>query len=153
MPDLDAFDRKILRALQRDGRISMTALAEQVGLSATQCARRLQRLEAEGPISGYGARLDRRQAGWSVMVLVSVALERHGEARAEAFHQAVRALPEVTECLLLTGDADYLLRVVAPDLEAYSRFVTETLMRLPGVASIRSGVVLAEIKTGQPLPL
>ncbi len=153
MSDLDAFDRKILRALQRDARLTMTALAEEVALSPTQCARRLQRLEGEGLVAGYGARLDRAKAGWSVTVLVAVGLERHGEARAEAFHQAVRALPEVIECLLLTGDADYQLRVVAPDLEAYSRFVTERLMRLPGVASIRSGVVLAEVKAMSPLPL
>ena len=153
MTALDAYDRRILAALQRDGRLTMTALAEQVALSATQCARRLQRLEAEGLVAGYGARLDRVKAGWSVMVLVSVALERHGEARAEAFHQAVRRLPEVIECLLLTGDSDYQLRVVAPDLEAYARFVTDTLMRLPGVASIRSGVVLTEIKGLSPLPV
>ncbi len=153
MAELDSYDRRILAALQADARVTMTALAEQVALSPTQCARRLQRLESAGLVAGYGARLDRVKAGWSVMVLVAVALERHGEARAEAFHQAVRRLPEVIECLLLTGDSDYQLRVVAPDLEAYARFVTDTLMRLPGVASIRSGVVLTEVKGLSPLPV
>jgi len=153
MAELDSYDRRILAALQADARVTMTALAEQVALSPTQCARRLQRLEDAGLVAGYGARLDRAKAGWSVMVLVAVALERHGESRAEAFHQAVRRLPEVIECLLLTGDSDYQLRVVAPDLEAYARFVTDTLMRLPGVASIRSGVVLTEVKGMSPLPV
>lgn len=151
--ELDAFDLRLLAALQRDGRASQVQLAEAVGLSASQCARRIARLEEAGVIRGYGARLDPRALGLDVTALVSVRLERHGEQAASAFHRALETMPEVTEVLLLTGDADYLLRVVVADLDAYAEFALRRLMTLPGVASLRSSIVLETVKRAEALPL
>ena len=153
MIDLDAYDLNILRALQGDARLSNVALSERVNLSPSQCSRRLQRLEREGAIAGYGVRLDQAALGLDVIALVNVTLERQGEAPATRFHAAVRAMPEVLECLLVTGDADYQLRVIAPTLQAFSGFVLERLMKLPGVAAIRSSIVLDAVKPMGPLPL
>ncbi len=150
---LDLFDLRLLALLQADGRASHVQLAQRVGLSASQCARRIARLEEEGVIRGYGARLDPRALGLGVTALVSVRLERHGEERAAAFHRAVSAMPEVTEVLLLTGDTDYLLRVVVADLDAYADFALRRLMTLPGVASLRSSIVLETVKRAEALPL
>lgn len=153
MLDLDAFDLAILRALQADARLSNVALSEQVNLSASQCSRRLQRLEDAGIVAGYSVALDQAALGLDVTALVSVSLERHGENPAAALHAAVRGMPEVLECLLMTGDADYQLRVVVPTLQDFSRFVLDRLMKLPGVASIRSSIVLEAVKPMGPLPL
>lgn len=150
---IDLFDRKILKVLMSDGRATMSALAEEVGLSATQCARRLARLEDEGIVSSYTVRLNRRKIGLGVVALVNVSLERQGESQAQKFQQAVVNLPEVIECLLLTGDADYQLRVIEQDLDSYAEFVTTKLMRLPGVANIRSSIVIGEVKADTPIPL
>jgi Lrp/AsnC family leucine-responsive transcriptional regulator len=150
---LDGFDLRLLAALQRDGRASHVQLAEVVGLSASQCARRIARLEDGGAIRGYGARLDPRALGLGVTALVAVRLERHGQQAADAFHRALAAWPEVTEVLLLTGDADYLLRVVVSDLDAYAEFALRRLMALPGVASLRSSIVLETVKRADCLPL
>lgn len=151
--DLDAYDIAILTAMQEDARLSNVALAERVNLSASQCSRRLARLENEGAIAGYRAVLGKAMLGIDVTALVSVTLERHGENPAAAFHSAVVTLPEVLECLLITGDADYQLRVVAPSLAEFSRFVIDRLMKLPGVASIRSAIVLEAVKPMGPIPL
>ncbi len=153
MSSLDKFDRKLLKSLMHDGRATMSALAEKVSLSATQCARRLARLEAEGVISSYTVRLNRRKIGLGVVALVNVSLERQGDSQAQKFQQAVASLPEVIECLLLTGDADYQLRVIEKDLDSYAKFVTTRLMRLPGVANIRSSIVIGEVKADAPIPL
>ncbi len=153
MSSLDKFDRKLLKSLMHDGRATMSALAEKVSLSATQCARRLARLEAEGVISSYTVRLNRRKIGLGVVALVNVSLERQGDSQAQKFQQAVASLPEVIECLLLTGDADYQLRVIEKDLDSYAEFVTTRLMRLPGVANIRSSIVIGEVKADAPIPL
>lgn len=150
---LDGFDLRLLAALQRDGRASHVALAAAVGLSPSQCARRVARLEQAGVIRGYGARLDPRALGLGVTALVAVRLERHGEHAAAAFHRALEAMPEVTEVLLLTGDADYLLRVVVADLDAYAEFALRRLMALPGVAQLRSSIVLETVKRAEGLPL
>ena len=153
MPDIDRYDRRLLRALMRNGRATLASLADEVALSPTQCARRMQRLEQQGLIAGYQAILDRRIAGFGVMALVNVSLERQGESLAQAFQQAVADLPEVVECLLLTGDADYQLRVIERDLDSYAEFVTNRLMRLPGIAHIRSSIALREVKQECGLPL
>jgi Lrp/AsnC family leucine-responsive transcriptional regulator len=153
MTDIDRYDRRLLRALMRNGRATLAALAEEVALSPTQCARRMQRLEQQGLIAGYQAILDRHIAGFGVMALVNVSLERQGEGLAQAFQQAVADLPEVVECLLLTGDADYQLRVIERDLDSYAEFVTNRLMRLPGIAHIRSSIALREVKQECGLPL
>ncbi len=153
MEKLDRYDRRLLRALMRNSRATLAALADEVALSPTQCARRMQRLEQAGLIAGYQAILDRRAAGFGVMALVNVSLERQGESLAQAFQQAVKELPEVVECLLLTGDSDYQLRVIERDLDSYAEFVTRRLMRLPGVAHIRSSIALREVKQECGLPL
>ena len=153
MIDLDAFDLAILRALQGDARLSNVAISEQVNLSASQCSRRLLRLEEAGIVAGYAVALDQSALGLDVTALVSVTLERHGEDPAADLHNAVRGMPEVLECLLMTGDADYQLRIVVPTLQDFSRFVLDRLMKLPGVASIRSSIVLEAVKPMGPLPL
>lgn len=153
MSELDHFDRKILKVLMTDGRATMSALADEVALSATQCARRLARMEDEGIVSGYRVRLDRRKIGLGVVALVNVSLERQGENLAREFQETISNWPEVIECLLLTGDADYQLRVMEKDLDSYAEFVTTRLMRLPGVANIRSSIVIGELKSEAPVPL
>jgi len=153
MLDFDAYDLAILGALQQDARLSNVALSAHVNLSPSQCSRRLQRLEQEGVVAGYRVALDQTALGLDVTALVSITLERHGESPAATLHRAVRDMPEVLECLLMTGDADYQLRVVVPTLHEFSRFVLDRLMKLPGVASIRSAIVLEAVKPMAPLPL
>lgn len=153
MIDLDAYDIAILHALQEDARLTNVALSERVNLSASQCSRRLQRLEQVGVVTGYGVTLNQAALGLDVTALVHVTLERHGENPAAVLHGAVLDMPEVLECLLMTGDADYQLRVVLPTLQHFSRFVLDRLMKLPGVASIRSSIVLEAVKPMGPLPL
>lgn len=153
MIDLDAYDIAILAALQEDARLTNVALSERVNLSASQCSRRLQRLEQAAIVTGYRVALDQTALGLDVTALVHLTLERHGENPAAVLHAAVRDMPEVLECLLMTGDADYQLRVVVPTLRDFSGFVLERLMKLPGVASIRSSIVLEAVKPMGPLPL
>lgn len=150
---LDGFDRRLLIALQADARQSNVALADAVHLSPSQCSRRLQALEARGIIRGYHADIAPDRIGLGVTAFVTVTLEKHGEHQARSFHQAVRDVPEILECLLVTGDGDYLLRVVAPDLSSFSHLLTERLMRLPGVANLRSSIALQAVKDGAPLPI
>lgn len=150
---LDALDRRILRALQEDARISNVALAEQIGLSPTPCLRRVRTLEGEGVIRRYAALVDQGAVGLPVSVFVSVSLERQVEGVLEAFETRVRERPEVMECYLMTGDSDYLLRVVTADLGAYERFLMEHLTRIPGVASIRSSFALKQVTYKTALPL
>lgn len=150
---LDGYDLKLLAAIQEDGRASHVALADKVALSPSQCSRRLARLEADGTIAGYRAALNPQALGYGVEALVSVSLERHGESPADAFHAAVAGFPEILDCWLVTGDSDYVLRVVAPDLKRFSDFLLVGLMRLPGVANVRSSIVLDRIGPAKGLPL
>lgn len=150
---LDGYDIKILAALQEDARISHVALSERVNLSPSQCARRIARLEQEGFLHGYHARLDPGALGLDVIALVTVSLKEHGEAAVQAFQTAVLDLPEVLECALTTGDADYLLRVAAPDLRSFSQIVMHRLMALPNVGNLRSAIILDQIKPLATLPL
>lgn len=150
---LDGFDLKLLRALQRDGRQSHVALAEAVHLSPSQCARRLAALEAAGIITGYGARLDAKALGLGVVALVAVRLDRQQATQDAAFRRALAKLDAVTECLMVTGDSDYLLRIVAPDLEAFSALLQHAILALPGVANVRSSLVLETVKRSEGLPL
>nr|WP_218170787.1 Lrp/AsnC family transcriptional regulator [Pseudomonas gingeri] len=150
---LDAYDRKILAALQRDGRLSNVELAEQIGLSASPCLRRVRMLEEAGVIRGYQVNLDRDEVGLGLTVFVGVKVERHHEADAEAFRLAVTALPQVISAFLVSGESDFLLQVVVPDLRAYERFLTGELLRLPGVRDIRSNFAIQAVKTPGPLPL
>ena len=150
---LDFFDRRILQALQDDARLSNVALARRVNLSASQCARRLKALERRGVVRGYNARLDLASVGLGVTAFVTVTMEKHGQAQARAFHDAVQDVAEILECQLVTGDGDYLLRVVARDLTAFSGLMTDRLMRLPGVANLRSSIALTPIKETARLPI
>lgn len=150
---LDAADRRILRALQRDGRLPIVALAEQVGLSATPCQRRVRRLEEEGVIQGYGARLDPARLGLPLQAFVQVALVSHAEDVVERFHAALAQRPEVLAAYTMSGDMDYLLHVLAPDMDAFGEFATRALLRLPGVKETRSSFVLATLKPPREVPV
>lgn len=150
---LDRIDRKILAALQEDGRLPNNELAERVGLSPSPCLRRVKALEEAGVIARYVALVDPASVDLPVNIFVSVSLERQVEARLDGFEAEVMALPEVLECYLMTGDADYLLRVVVPDLASYERFLKEHLTRIPGVASIRSSFALKQVRYRTALPL
>ncbi|MBP2149959.1 Lrp/AsnC family transcriptional regulator [Xanthobacter autotrophicus DSM 597] len=150
---LDAIDRKILAALQADGRKSIAELSGEVGLSPSPCLRRVKALEEEGLIARYAAVLDQRKAGLPVSVFVSIKLERQQEEALDSFSAAIRGWPEVLECYLMTGPRDYLLRVVAADLDAYERFLKEKLTRLDGIASIESSFALEQVKYSNILPL
>ncbi len=153
MAELDDFDRKILAALQRDGRMSNVALSEVVALSPSQCARRLQRLEEIGAIRGYGAFLDPQALGFGIMALVTVTLEKHARADIKEFRDLVLRRPENVECLAITGDGDFQLRIVARDLPSFSRFLMEAIIPMPGVATTRSHIVLEQIKDTHELPI
>ncbi|WP_280552767.1 Lrp/AsnC family transcriptional regulator [Halomonas sp. 25-S5] len=150
---LDAIDRRLLAALQRDARLSNVQLAEEVNLSPSPCLRRVRQLEAAGLIRGYHAELDRGGVGLGLTVFVGIKVERHHEAQANAFREAVVALPEVVSAHLVSGESDFLLQVVVADLAAYEHFLTGTLLRLPGISDIRSNFAIQTVKEHGPLPL
>lgn len=150
---LDAFDRQILDALQQDARLTNVQLAEAIGLSPSPCLRRVRALERAGLIAGYHATLSRSGIGLGLTVFVGVKVERHRDDTAEAFREAVKAIPEVISCHLVSGEADFLLQVVVPDLAGYERLLLETLLRLPGVSDIRSNFSIQTVKEHSSLPL
>ena len=150
---IDNFDRSILGALQKDGRISNVDLAERVNLSESACLRRVRRLEDKGFIERYAALLDQRQAGLSGNVFVHIALHREEQSELAAFEAAVQNLPEVMECYLMTGEFDYLLRVVVSDMADFERVHNESLTRLPGVARVNSSVAIRTVRKTTELPL
>ena len=150
---LDAIDRQILENLQNDARMRNVELAEKVGLSPSPCLRRVGNLEETGVIRGYATLVDAEAVGLPVSVFVSVTLEKQIEKALEKFEKEIRARPEVMECYLMTGDADYLLRVVTSDLSAYERFLIEHLTRIPGVASIKSSFALKQVAYRTALPI
>jgi len=155
MPDiqLDAFDRRILDQLQRNGRISNVELAKSVGLSPSPCLRRVRDLEDGGVIDRYAAILNQGSAGFSLSVFVQVTLERQVETALETFERVIAGRPEVMEAYLMTGDSDYLLRIVVPDVSDYEAFLKDHLTRIPGVASIKSSFALNRVKYETALPL
>lgn len=150
---LDEIDRRILAVLQEDARIANVELATRVGISASPCWRRVREMEESGAISRYVTLLDPAALDLKVSVFVQVTLEKQVEGALEVFEKAVQARPEVMECYLMTGDADYHLRVVVPDLAAYERFLMDHLTRVPGIANIRSGFALKQVKYTTALPL
>lgn len=150
---LDPADVRILAYLQAHGRASNAELADVAFLSASQCHRRVKRLESEGIIRGYRAELDPASVGLDISAFVHVSLSAHGESPATAFVDALDDLPEVLECYSLAGDTDYLLKVVMPNLQAFSDFLMHTLMPMPGIGSVKSYVVLEEIRREGALPL
>ena len=150
---LDAIDRQILHHRQENARISNVELARAVGLSPSPCSRRLRDLEKAGIVKEYVTLIDPAAADLSVSVFINVTLDKQVEQDLEVFESAVRELPEVMECYLMTGDADYLLRVVIADLEAYKSFLMDHLTRIPGVANIRSSFALKQVKYRTALPI
>ncbi|TPM34156.1 Lrp/AsnC family transcriptional regulator [Mesorhizobium sp. B2-3-4] len=150
---LDAIDRRILAALQRDARLTNVQLADEIGLSPSPCLRRVRMLEEAGIISGYHANLNRVEVGLGLTVFVGVKVERHHDETATAFRNAVLTLPDVISCHLVSGEADFLLQIVVPDLAGYERLLLETLLKLPGVSDIRSNFAIQTVKAHAPLPL
>jgi Lrp/AsnC family transcriptional regulator, leucine-responsive regulatory protein len=145
-PKLDDIDRRILAALQRDGRLSIVDLAGQIGLSATPCLRRVKRLEQCGVITGYAAIINPAATGRSLHAFVQVNLDNHAEDTVTAFQRAIMARPEVVACYPISGEFDYLLQVMVPDLEAYSEFALKALLRMPGVKDTRSSFAMGVLK-------
>ncbi len=153
MDALDKVDADMVDRLQRDGRLSNAKLAEQLGVSEASCWRRQKRLEEAGVIDGYQAILNRRKLGGGVMAFVQIVCTQHSEEVTAAFERIIQACPQVLSCHNTTGEADFLLQVVARDLDDYSRFVEKVLRKLPGVSSIRSNLSLRELKTTNRLPI
>lgn len=151
--DLDEVDRTILRLIQEDGSLSNAKLAERLSLSVTPCWRRLHRLEQDGYIEGYQANLNRRKLGYGVLAFVQLGFGIHTDDSPNRFEKAILAHPEVLSCHKITGAADYMLQVVAQDLDSYGEFIERVLRVLPGVTSIHSSLALREIKASSRLPV
>jgi len=151
--DIDAIDIKILNELQKEGRLTNVQLADRVGLSPSPCLSRVRALEESGLILRYVALLDPHKLGAVVSVFVQVTLERQIENMLQVFETAVGGFPEVMECYLMTGDSDYLLRVVVNDVEAFQRFIVEKLVKVKGVATIRSSFALKQVKYQTAYPV
>lgn len=150
---LDAIDTRILVELQRNGRLTITELAERVGLSPSPCLRRVKLLEERGAIAGYVAVVDQNVVGLEVNVFASIRLERQREEELERFSAAISQWPEVMECYLMTGTRDYLMRIVVGSLSDYERFIKDKLSRLEGVASIESSFALSRVKHTTVVPI
>ena len=153
-PRIDEIDVRLLHEVQEDARLSNVDLAARIGLSPSPCLRRMKHLEQSGVIKGYMTLLDQNAVGLPVSVFISVTLKEQSERALDEFESRIRALPEVMECYLMTGTADYLLRVVMADLAAYERFLKEHLTRIPAIASIQSSFALKQVsfRTALPLP-
>ncbi|MEJ2171371.1 MAG: Lrp/AsnC family transcriptional regulator [Woeseiaceae bacterium] len=150
---LDRYDRLILKALQRDGRISNVQLAAAVNLSESACLRRVRALEDSGYIDRYAALVNQARAGLSGNIFVHIGLHREEQSELAAFEEAVRDIPEVMECYLMTGEFDYLLRVVVADMADFERLHKGALTRLPGVARVNSSVAIRTVQKKTELPL
>ena len=150
---IDSIDRRILQLLQADAKVTNAELARRVGLSPSPCLARVRALERAGVIARHVTLLDPLKVGLGVSVFIQVSLEQQAERSLNAFQAAITAYPEVLECYLMTGDADYLLRVVVADVPALERFIVERLTKVRGVASIRSSFALKQVKYETALPL
>jgi Lrp/AsnC family leucine-responsive transcriptional regulator len=153
MNQLDRHDVLLLAELQRDSRQTVQQLAAAVGLSATPAWKRVKELESAGIIRGYTALVDREKVGLALAVLAEVNLTRHNEDDVRRFEQAVAESPQIVSCYATTGAADYVLKVLVPDIKSYEAFLHETAFKLPGVTHVRSSVVLKEVKAETRLPL
>jgi len=153
MTALDPIDRKILAVLQADSRVTMQELADRVGLSVSPCHRRVKLMEERGVITGYIATVNQKALGLPVSVFISIKLARQKEEDLERFARAISTWDEVLECYLMTGNRDYLLRVVAADLASYEAFLKNKLTRLDGIASIESSFALSQVKYSIALPV
>ena len=156
-PDLDAIDLRVLRALQANGRATYDELASQVSLSSSATLRRVKRLEEAGVIAGYVALLRPERVGLALTAYINVRLEKHSESHKrspmDAFRASIQGWPEVVECASLTGEMDYLLRVVVADMAHYSRFVMDTLLKHPSVQDCKTSFVLDRVKSTTALPI
>ncbi|MED5618108.1 Lrp/AsnC family transcriptional regulator [Ideonella sp. BN130291] len=153
MEPLDRHDVVLLTELQRDSRQTVQQLAERVGLSSTPCWKRVKDMEAAGIIRGYTALIDREKVGLSLCVIAEVNLTRHNEDDVRRFEQAVADCPQIVSCYSTTGQADYVIKVLVPDIKGYEQFLHETAFKLPGVTHVRSSVVLKEVKSELRLPI
>lgn len=151
--ELDAVDRSILEALQSNGRMSNVELAKGIHLSPAATHTRLRRLEREGFIDGYSARLNRQKLGFHMLCYINISLQTHASEELERFRRELRKMPEVLECCLLTGEFDYLAKVILRDQNDLEHFIVKRLATLPGVAKVNTSVVVAEIKSAAPLPI
>lgn len=149
----DAADIRILKALQADGRLSNQDLSAAVGLSPSPCWRRVRRLEELGVIRGYSAQLDRRAVGLGVLAFIRVQIDSHSEAEARRFEDEVKQLDKVVACYSITGPADFLLQVMADDLDDFGQFAMTVVRRLPGIKEMQSSLVLKEVKAPTALPV
>jgi Lrp/AsnC family leucine-responsive transcriptional regulator len=150
----DRYDRRILETLQEDGRISNQDLAESIGLSPSPCLRRVRTLEEAGVITGYRAHLDPIKLGLSLVALIYIAMDRHTPERFTNFERQISALPEVLECLLITGqDADYQVKVVVEDMQAYQELLLNKITRIEGVSGVHSSFVMRRVVDKTALPL
>ena len=153
MKQLDRHDVLLLAELQRDSRQTVQQLASSAGLSSTPCWKRVKEMESAGIIRGYTALVDREKVGLALCVLAEVNLTRHNEDDVRRFEQAVAAEPSIVSCYATTGQADYVIKVLVPDIKRYESFLHEVLFRMPGVTHVRSSVVLKEVKSESRLPL
>jgi DNA-binding Lrp family transcriptional regulator len=153
MNDLDRHDVVLLTELQRDSRQTVQQLAAAAGLSSTPCWKRVKDMEAAGIIRGYTALVDREKVGLALCVIAELNLTRHNENDVRRFEQAVVDCPQIVSCYSTTGQADYVIKVLAPDIKSYEKFLHETAFKLPGVTHVRSSVVLKEVKSELRLPI
>jgi Lrp/AsnC family leucine-responsive transcriptional regulator len=151
--ELDAIDRRIVTELQANARLSNIELADKIGLSPSPCLRRVRRLERDGYIDGYRASLRRGRLGLGFSAFLGVKINGHANDQALGFERTVVAMPEVVACHLVSGQADYLLEIVVPELEDYQRFLVDKLLNLPIVREVRSSIAIQTLKAGAPLPL
>jgi Lrp/AsnC family transcriptional regulator, leucine-responsive regulatory protein len=153
MEELDKQDVVLLTELQRDSHQTVQQLADRVGLSSTPCWKRIKEMEGNGIIRGYTALIDREKVGLALCVIAEVNLTRHNEDVVQQFEKEVADCPQIVSCYSTTGQADYVLKVLMPDIKAYERFLHETAFKLPGVTHVRSSVVLKEVKAETRLPI
>ena len=151
--ELDSYDRRILEIMQSDGRLSNQELAERIGLSPSPCLRRVRALEEAGVISGYRAQVDARKLGLTLMALLHISMDKHTPERFANFEQKIAALPEVIECLLVTGqEADYQLKVIVRDMDAYQDLLLNRITRIEGVTGVHTSFVLRRALDKAPMP-
>lgn len=153
MTELDEFEKKILRELQRDASLTTAELADRVGLSPSPCWRRIDRLQRDGFIKRRVALVDRRAIGLNAHLFAQIKLNAHGRANLDEFSKAIHAFPEVLEAYVLIGGMDFMLRIVAKDIDAYERFFFDRLSKLDGIQEIQSTIALSEIKSTTELPV
>lgn len=149
----DAYSLKILEALQEDSRMTVQQISERVGLSSTPCWKRIKDMEGQGVITGYTVQVDRKKVGLNLMVMAEINLAQHTDKTVAAFEAAVAATPQIVRCYSTTGQADYVMTIMATDIEQYEQLLIRQLFKLPGVAHVRSSIVLREIKANGQLPV